>query len=450
MKAIIHIGTPRTGTTSIQDFLGKNREVLKKQGIFIPTSSAGWCTGNQVDLAAVACDPTKWAGGACWFTTMLPAGYTTTDQDKLWEECRHKIIANCTEDDQVIFSCEQLVFFDKHEIERVKTLLGSTFEDITVIMYFRRQPEYLLSSHYIYVCIGETKNVFDFHNQHPMDYREIVKRWSLFGKDKIKIRLFDKQEFYDNDLLTDFAHAVGFEMAGLERVEKTNEAMGSAETEFLRLINFHIPRRLDPNNYNLDHDYLAKLLQSRNRKDNEASKKNFPLTQGKAKQILEQCREGNDWIAREYLRREKLFSEDVSMYPEEVDSPHGLTLEKCAEITAHLWKERCGVIGQLQQDVYTIRSEKSACDVEIQRQQTEIQHRDTEIQHQQTEIQHRDTEIQHLQTEIQHRDTYIQRQQDEINAANAEIQRLLERRSKRLLYRIKSLLTWLKSKVKKQ
>jgi|GEM_PF-5297861 len=51
-------------------------------------------------------------------------------------------------------------------------------------------------------------------------YRKIVERWSsVFGKDKIKERLFDKQAFYENDLLADFAHVAGFDMTGLEKAK---------------------------------------------------------------------------------------------------------------------------------------------------------------------------------------------------------------------------------------
>ena len=33
MKAIIHIGTPKSGTTTIQSFLSLNRTALAEQGI---------------------------------------------------------------------------------------------------------------------------------------------------------------------------------------------------------------------------------------------------------------------------------------------------------------------------------------------------------------------------------------------------------------------------------
>ena len=35
---VLHIGTEKTGTTSIQEFLKKNRDKLRKKGVYIPQS----------------------------------------------------------------------------------------------------------------------------------------------------------------------------------------------------------------------------------------------------------------------------------------------------------------------------------------------------------------------------------------------------------------------------
>ena len=83
----------------------------------------------------------------------------------------------------------------------------------------------------------------------------------------------------------------------------------------------------------------------------KALKKNekaYYLSRSEAQMILDKYREGNQWIAREYLGREELFHDDVSMYPEEVISPHNLTLERCAEITASFWEESGGLLFMLE------------------------------------------------------------------------------------------------------
>jgi len=338
MKAIIHIGTPKTATTTIQYFLTKNRDSLKRQRIFVP--STAYLTGNHIELAAATFMPAirKSDSQGLWFSYFLKEGFTTVDQDELWKKMSREIKVHCRKDDLVIFSCEAFSDFAEQEVKRVKVLMDSLFDDVTIVLYLRRQPEYLVSLYYTSIIHGETRSALNYLSM-PWSYNRSVRHWSIFGKDKITIRLFDKQEFHGNDLLSDFASTCGFDMTGLDRVENQYETMmDSAAIEFLRLLNSHIPRLLDHWTRNPDYHQVSSILSPR-LKNSDEKYKAYHLNREEARRILEQCREGNDWIAREYLGREKLFNEDVSMYPEEVTSPHGLTLEKCVEITAHIYKE---------------------------------------------------------------------------------------------------------------
>jgi len=354
MKAILHIGAPKTGTTTLQYFLVKNHQALRKQNIFIPAYADTYA--SHIKLAVATYLPDVWESQPgfsflghhfyhCHVKKNFPSlekekkTLTPDDQERLWEEYRREIETNCTRDDLVIFSSEHLAgFHDNYEAERVKKLMDSLFDDITIVLYLRRQPEYLVSYYSTSICWHGAPWTFGEHPHSPA-YDKLLKRWSIFGKDKIKVRLFDKQELHNHDIFSDFAATVGFDMAGLERVENQNETtLNSAETEFLRLFNSHVPRLLDPWTLNAGCDQVLSILFSR-RNNPKEKQKAWHLNREEARQILEQYREGNDWVAREYLGREKLFDEDVSMYPETVASPHGLTIEKCVEITAHIYKE---------------------------------------------------------------------------------------------------------------
>ena len=344
MKAVIHIGTHKTGTTTLQTFLGENRCALKKQGIFVPGKAKSWAL--HLDLIAATCNPSRTALGNHDRALIFDTCPTLEVQDRYWEKYRFEIEKNCSKDDVVLFSSEGLSLYDENEIARFEKLMVSLFNDITIVLYLRRQPEYFVSLYNTLISGGSTLTFSDYLNQpersYFLDYRKtVVERWSIFGKDKLKIRIFDKDEFCDNDLLSDFANTVGFDLDGLERVKNENTSIGSAETEFLRLLNFHVPATLDPWTFNPDRLPIH-YLQEISGKNTKA----YSLNRSETQRILDLCREGNDWIAREYLRREKLFSEDVSMYPEEVSSSHNLTVEKCAEITALLWKERCDKMRQ--------------------------------------------------------------------------------------------------------
>ena len=346
MKAVIHIGTHKTGTTTIQNFLGKNRDSLKKQGICVPVGRFfKWA--KQAELFAAVAMPEAWHSrsilsycGHRQCVRVFKRKFTAIDQEKIWEEFWHRNKANRNKDDRVVFSCEELGLLTRDEVVKLGKLMKPLFDDVTIVLYLRRQPEFLVSFYNTRVLGGLQWNVYDYLDQPEEDsnltYHEIVKRWSIFGKDKLKIRIFDKREFHGNDLLSDFADAVGFDMKGLERVANQNLSIDSSSVEFLRLLNSHIPATYDQWTLNPVRLQLRKCFDAM-----VSDKKAYYLNRSEAQRIIDQFKEGNDWIAREYLGREKLFRDDVSMYPEEVPSPHNLTLEKCAEITAALWHERC-------------------------------------------------------------------------------------------------------------
>ena len=425
MKAIIHIGTPKTGTTTIQSFLGQNRESLKKQKVLVPGASRA----RHIELFAAACKfnflmspaPQNAKGSLSFLNKVVSRNicmrvfeqdFTSNDQDKLWKEFWDKNETDKNKIDLVCFSDEALFLLSDEEIERIKTLIDELFDDVAIVIYLRRQPEFLPSFYNTFIYFaGLPWHLSDYLNLPEKDsilaYGELIRRWSaVFGKNKIQIRIFDKTEFHNNDLLSDFAHIVGFDMVGFKSVENRNASIiDGPSTEFLRLQNSFFS--FMTNHWRCDSDRRTMIESIR--KLSATNKKAYHLTRSEAQHILDTCRQGNDWIACEYLGREKLFSEDVSMYPEEVASPHGLTLERCAEITDHLWKERCQRIHHLEQENKIQASEKDACAVEIQ----------------------------HLRQEIQ-------KLASEKDAAVAEIERLLLRRSKRLLYRCKALLAWLK------
>ena len=434
MRAIIHIGTCKTGTTTIQHFLRRNRESLKEQGVFIPLIHQGTHPDAQHALGAATYLPDTWESnplflfrGHCHYTnlvgnvcTSLEKGLMPQDQNKLWEAYCHEIKANCNKDDLVIFSTETLSFFLENEIERVKELMTSLFDDISIIIYLRCQPEFLISFYQTYTKNGGTWSIDDYLNM-PEDwsvlaYDKMVMRWSIFGKDKIKIRIFDRQMFHENDLLSDFAATAGFTWMGLEQVKNQNVTkLDSAEIEVIRLLNFHIPALLDSGRNNPEHSYFVRNILC-SKKDREKREVAYHLSQNEARQILKKYRKGNDWIAQEYLGKERLFDEELSTYPEKVLSGHQLTLERYSEIVSNCTQYHL--------------VERNSRDAKIQLQLSEIKNRDAKIQQQLSEIKNRDVKIQQQLTEIKNRD--------------AEIQRLLYRRNKRLLYRCKALLTWIK------
>jgi len=347
MKAVIHIGTQKTGTTTIQSFLGTNRKKLKKRGIFLSTDGSKRYKATWLRHAAEIYHEPELS----FCASSLPRE-TQPSLNNRWQKYRRKIKVkarqceiriNCCKDDLVLFSDEGLCCLSQQGVENLKEMVDSQFDDVEIVLYLRRQPEYLVSFYNMGNAIASGRSIFDYldmpEERSRLAYHKMVERWSVFGKDKLKIRIFDKTEFHDNDLLSDFANIVGFDMMGLERVEDRHLSLGSAEVEFFRALYTHFHSQETDVNVRSLKRYFSKRLsgpKKLNKPPKTEDSKAYYLSRKEAQRILDQFREGNDWIAREYLGRDKLFSEDVSMYPEEVAAPHQLTLERSIEISAQL------------------------------------------------------------------------------------------------------------------
>jgi len=355
MRAVIHIGTPKTGTTTIQSFLDRNRQSLKKQGVFIPAAGIQYFSRSRLSAATCLIDAREscplfhghFQNGCVrrGFLSLYKKYFTAADQEKQKQKCRREIEKFCRKDGLAIFSNENFSLFIDNEVERLKELLNPLFDDVMVVIYLRRQPECLVSLHPTIVWNGTSWSILDYLNvpeeRSLLAYHPIVKRWSIFGKNKVKVRIFDKKAFHENDLLSDFAATAGFDLTGLVRVKNRKEAkLGSAEVEFMRSLNSHIPVMIGPFMNNPDHSkQVRKFLEDYALNNPGDSKKAYHFSRAEAGRILEQFREGNDWIAREFLGQEHLFDDDLSMYSEEVVSGHQLTHEKWGEITAYVLRE---------------------------------------------------------------------------------------------------------------
>lgn len=60
-RLVLHLGIPKTGTTSIQSFLHANRDRLRTQGVHLSTTLNGANIGNNRDLALCFIRPERFA-----------------------------------------------------------------------------------------------------------------------------------------------------------------------------------------------------------------------------------------------------------------------------------------------------------------------------------------------------------------------------------------------------
>ena len=203
MTAYVHIGTGKTGTTSIQAFLRKNEEGLHKQGI----QSFVYCITfetHRYDLTSLG-------------------GYGNLTADKRIQMIN--ALKNKFQNypyTKVIFSHEALqgLFTSKkHIITFKQSLQDLGFNDFKIIVYLREPLDLAIS---IYgeiakALFGRYANFNDENKclefgEHLCNHKQTLQWWSeVFGKENVIPRLFNKEDFIEGDLLKDFIFALGLE-----------------------------------------------------------------------------------------------------------------------------------------------------------------------------------------------------------------------------------------------
>nr|WP_300307171.1 hypothetical protein [Halomonas sp.] len=311
MKAFLHIGTEKTGTTTIQSFLFNNRNKLGKKGIHVLTAAG---RGNGRALPSYAMRHIRFDN----FHSMH--GISTSLQRKSFDQkieddvsCEIDSFGGC---DSVVISSEHFhsrcMFID--EIEKIKYFLDRFFDDIYVIVYLRPQVDMATSKYTTRLrgkCSLEFKD-FVFSDCVPekyyYNYKKILDNWkTVFGKRYIIPRVFDSDRFLNGNLIDDYLKLLGTDRSGLNEVLNKNESVTPFGQEILRLnnefsYNFKVDKDIDF--YHLVKKNVVGLHQG----------KGMSLSSSDARKVQSKFDLINHEVAVEWFGRDVLFDIDYKNY----------------------------------------------------------------------------------------------------------------------------------------
>jgi len=228
-KLIVHIGLHKTGTSSIQGFLAANRATFSAHGVFVPYSSLH--SNPHAGLH-------HYIAGA--FKEGKPGNINYVVNTILEES------GNCP---TVLLSSEVLCEITSG-ISSVRDVLFSFFDPVEVIVYLRRQDHTALSAYNQIVKRKGHSGRFDPFNNiyYNGNYLQLLQKWEReFGKEQLKVLVFEKKGFYKGGLLSDFL----FNTLGIENTDdfvlslkEVNKGWSADAVEFCRIVNSMIPDAL--------------------------------------------------------------------------------------------------------------------------------------------------------------------------------------------------------------
>ena len=254
--AYLHIGLEKTGTTSLQACLKKNEKQLEEAGF------SYFCDDSKPYFSGLAHAPLA----GCFHAEcpkFIPEKKFGSPPDVLGplredgERCPHHIILSSEH-----FSSRL------HEREMLKALQDALpGRKMKIICYLRRQDHMALAAFSTMVLYGRTREfcVSDVINTRLRyyNYYDICLLWaSVFGKDNVILREFDRDRLEKGDVRYDFLNVIDVDPAPFSFGENQNLSLDATQVEVLRAINRSLQNTKSDNRkaYDTDQDIRLSLL----------------------------------------------------------------------------------------------------------------------------------------------------------------------------------------------
>lgn len=222
-QVVLHIGTEKSGTTSLQEWLKLNIEGLAELGFCVP-DFLRWPSQVRLVLAIADEDSVEdyWREEMC---------RSPEEISKLRVAFRNEIeqFVSQSTGETVIISSEHLSsrLTRDSELERLSQLFSGVSSEISIILYVRPPIEAAISSWSTQVRGGADCDSLP----HPgamewlCDYRTLISRWERTFPGKINVRLGVREFLIAGDVRTDFAAQIGLDPVSLKFAESLNESL---------------------------------------------------------------------------------------------------------------------------------------------------------------------------------------------------------------------------------
>lgn len=328
MKAIIHIGMPKTGSTSIQTWLSSNYVALKAEGVRSNLKSEAFGLSPKIRRRAFRFAVIQVAMhelGADECTAWTGLGGIKIKRDMIRQSYKHQtnqLEKLSGKPGRFVHSDEQLYRCNEIQADALDRYLSRFFSSITYVIYIRNTVDFLVSTY------SQKLHSSPFHAERTRAYSEFLKLcvndlapygvdssygklfdWSKALGNRLKIRLLEPDWLENGDLIEDLASLFGVAASG--KPDRVNESFAAEYIEYVRFVNHEFDG-------NLPMEIRGKILEIL--KVSSAGKPKLAPSDAEAKAIHDFHREQEESIREEFFPNKPfLFSpkfRDMGVAPE--------------------------------------------------------------------------------------------------------------------------------------
>lgn len=331
-RIILHIGTEKTGTTSIQHALAHDRDALAARGFLFPQLFG---SENHMEIAVYAADD-----GQQMELRLHELDKAKCDLPEYRARLRQKLA-----DEVAASACHTMIISNEHchsrlltpsAIQRLKDLLTPFCPNIEVQVYLRRQDQLAVSLHSTRLKLGGEGPIFpDTAPALPLYFAfdKLLQRYGqFFGLENLSVRLFEPACLAGGDIVTDFYARAGIDLPK-PALPKANESLSAKQGRFLEEFNRRFPLVVD-NAINPQRGPIFSVISK------VGQSAPYRPARPRAQAFHAAFAEGNAWVRDTFFAdqdRPTLFDESFDSYPETADDV-ALTPEETFEFVDAIWR----------------------------------------------------------------------------------------------------------------
>ena len=295
-KLHLHIGSPKTGTTSLQYYLYEHRELLSSRGFLYPT-------GLNLTMAK-GHHPLFFAVSDTWWH---PDFYYDINAERLdtgsylkkyaIDDCLRELRYAAANSNNLLISSEGFFDLDSNGVKSLSHLLSGF--DVSVYVYLRRQDQFIESMYRHFVMDSGARfnipieNYLEGEYVKHCDYLSKVDTWAEhFGKEHLTVVPYQPSALKEDDVIIDFLDRVGCDTRDLPESPTVNRSQPNDVLAMLTLSNGSAWEfREDAAEYS---QFTRQAFES-------DGKKSPLLSTSQAIQFLDQYSDDNKALAEKYL-----------------------------------------------------------------------------------------------------------------------------------------------------
>lgn len=318
---ILHIGTEKTGTSSIQEFLYQNKKQLEDEGYHF-LQSAGE-RNNRALPAYLLNDEDSINDDFYHLKGIKSIGEIDSFRKKFSEKLNDELTTLNSKIHTVIISSEH--FHSRvnklESIGKLKKITQEYFNQVKIICYLREQSQVCESWYSTALKNGHTSTFPEFvktcnKNNIYFNYYENLRKWIEVYKKDINIRVFDKNNFIEGNLIKDFIYTCGIDDKSNfnYNISIENESINTTGQHFIYSIN-NILRKEN------DHEEISKLKNSKKIIVENLVGKGQKITKSDYLRIVDEFDESNKKLFNHFsnLREYNFPKRDLNTLPDEYE-----------------------------------------------------------------------------------------------------------------------------------